>query len=122
VKQLLIREAREFINNTVFDKRWNELNLTDDDLRLFQLDLLENPKAGKIMEGTGGAAKVRYAVSGKGKSGGVRVIYLDLESYGKIYLLTCYPKSLKDNLSDKEKAAIKEVIKRILKREKEGLQ
>jgi hypothetical protein len=118
----LINEAREFINNTVFDKRWKELGLTDDDLRLLQVDLLENPKAGKIIESTGGAAKVRYAVSGKGKSGGVRVIYLDLESYGKIYLITCYPKSVKDNLTDSEKAAIKEVVKRIIKREKEGLQ
>jgi len=118
----LIKEALEFINTTVYDKRWNELGLTDDDLRLFQIDLLENPKAGDIIEGTGGAAKVRYAVSGKGKSGGIRVIYLDLESYKKIYLLTCYPKAKKDNLTDSEKAAIKEVVKRIIKREKEGLQ
>jgi len=117
----MIKEAKEFINTTVYDKRWNDLKLTDDDLQLFQTDLLENPKAGKIIEGTGGAAKIRYAPTGKGKSGGVRVIYLDLESYGKIYLLTCYPKSEKENISDNEKAAIKEVVKRIIKREREGL-
>jgi len=118
----LTKEAREFINTAIYDKRWKEAGLTDDDLQLFQIDLIENPKAGDIIEGTGGAAKVRYATQGKGKSGGVRVIYLDLESYGKIYLVTCYPKSKKGNLTDSEKAAIKEVVKRIIKREKEGLQ
>ena len=99
------------------------MGLSDDDLRGFQNFLLQNPKAGVIIEGTGGASKVRYALKskGKGKSGGIRVIYIDLEKYEKVYLLTCYPKSKQDNLSDSQKAAIKEVIKRIIKREKEGL-
>ena len=113
--------TRGFINTKNFDKRWNELGLADNDLRIFQDYLLQNPEAGDIISGTGGAAKIRYALHGKGKSGGIRVICVDLESYGKMYLITCYPKSKQDTLSDKDKAAIKEVVKRIIQREREGL-
>ena len=77
------RLTREFINAAIFDKRWKELGLSDDDLRDLQNILLVNPKAGKVIEGTGGAAKIRYAISGKGKSGGARVIYADIARKGE---------------------------------------
>ena len=49
------------------------------------------------------------------------MVFIDLIKSEKIYLLTCYPKSKQDNLSANEKTAIKEVVKRILKNEREGL-
>ena len=112
---------RIFITTTVFQKRWNEMGLTDDDLSALEEFIMKNPKAGNIIEGTGGAVKLRFSLPNIGKSGGTRIIHLDVIKNQKIYFLTCYPKAKKDTLTDKEKAAIKEVVKRILKNEREGL-
>jgi hypothetical protein len=112
---------RVFISTTIFTKRWNGLGLNDDDLSRLENYIMENPKAGDIMEGTGGAVKLRYAFPGGGKSGGARVIYIDAVKADKVFFLTCYPKSVQDTLSESEKAAIKTVVKRILEKEREGL-
>ena len=109
---------REFITTGIFDKRWEELNLSDGDLKKLQNYVMDNPKAGSVIEGTGGAIKLRYALPGRGKSGSIRVIFIDIIKAEKVYFLTCYPKSKQDNLSNDEKAAIKESIKRILERER----
>jgi hypothetical protein len=112
---------REFISTKIFDKRWSEIGLTDDDLCRLENYIMDNPHVGEVIEGTGGAIKLRFALPGAGKSGGVRTIYVDLIKFKKIHLITCYPKSKKDTLTDKEKAAIKDVVKHIIKNEREGL-
>jgi len=61
---------REFISTSIFDKRWDNLNLSDDDLRDLQNYIMKDPSAGDIIVGTGGAKKTRYALPGKGKSSG----------------------------------------------------
>ena len=65
--------------------------------------LAARPEAGDLMEGTGGVRKVRWAREGKGKSGGVRVIYYYHNEGIPLYLLTLYGKSEKDNLSAGER-------------------
>jgi len=112
---------RAFISTPIFDKRWNELNLDDDDLSELENYIMANPFSGDMIEGTGGAIKLRWALPNKGKSGGIRIIYIDLIKVEKVYLLTCYPKSKQDNFTDNEKAAIKETVKRIIKSERENL-
>lgn len=97
------------------------MSLTDDDLQELEIFIMKNPNAGDIMQGTGGAIKLRFALPYRGKSGSVIVIYIDLLKAEKVYFLTCYPKSKQDNLSDNEKTAIKDVVKRIIKNEREGL-
>ena len=62
------------------------------------------------MRGTGGVRKMRFAFEKRGKSGSVRVIYVDFEVYEKIFLITAYPKNEKDNLTDSERAEIKQMI------------
>ena len=62
------------------------------------------------MRGTGGVRKMRFAFEHRGKSGGVRVIYVDFEVYEKIYLLTAYTKNEKDNLTKDEQNEIKKLI------------
>ena len=62
------------------------------------------------MQGTGGVRKMRFAFEHRGKSGGVRVIYVDFEVYEKIYLLTAYTKNEKDDLTKKERSEIKQLI------------
>ena len=110
--------AREFIKTHIFDKRWAEMGLTDEDLRKLENFLLKNPNAGDVIQGTGGAVKLRWALPGTSKSDGLRIIYIDIIKAEHVHFVTCYPKSKKDALTDNEKAAIKEVVKRIVKSER----
>ena len=112
---------REFITTKIFDKRWSELGLTDKDLRMLENYLLKNIGAGDVIPGTGGTIKLRWTLPHMGKSGGIRVIYIDLINAEHVHFITCYPKSKKGNLTDNEKSAIKEVVKRIIKNERDGL-
>lgn len=63
-----------FIETSTFTKLIDTY-LTDDEYLGLQSFLLKYPEAGKIVRGSGGVRKLRWAISGKGKSGGVRVIY-----------------------------------------------
>lgn len=72
--------------------------LSDDEYRGFQTYLLQKPDAGDIVRGTGGVRKVRWAASGKGKSGGVRVIYYWKQSDHEIWMLTIYGKSERETI------------------------
>ena len=60
---------REFIETKAFTTTWTELELTDDDLRALQNQLLDNPQAGPVIRHTNGARKIRIPFEGKGKSG-----------------------------------------------------
>jgi len=57
-----------------------------------------NPLAGDVIPGADGARKVRWTVAGKGKRGGVRVIYFNLNDQGVIVLITLYQKSEQANI------------------------
>jgi hypothetical protein len=106
---------RIFVNMKYFEKCWTELGLNDDDLKSFQEFLLEKPDRGDVIQKTGGVRKVRWDLpkSNKGKSGGIRVLYIDFELYERIYLLLAFPKSKQENISDKTKQEIKEIVKQI---------
>ena len=82
----------EFIEATAFTKYVYDY-LTEDEYLGLQSFLLQNPEAGKIVRGSGGVRKVRWAITGKGKSGGVRVIYYFKKQDDEIWLLTIYSKS-----------------------------
>lgn len=72
--------------------------------------LLMNPKTGAVIEGSGGVMKVRFALPGKGKSGSVHVIYVDIMVEETIYMIYAYPKSAKENLSKAEIADFKKLV------------
>ena len=110
---------REFVEVELFTSLWDALGLTDDDLKELQEFLLENPAIGAIIQGTGGARKVRIALPGKGKSGGGRVIYVDFTMSERIYLLMVYPKSKQGTLSDLQKKAVRYLIGEIRKEEQQ---
>jgi hypothetical protein len=105
------REFREFIETTEFQRRWADLEMSDEDLRALQNYLLEHPDKAPVMEGTGGVRKLRWAREGRGKSGGLRTIYIDMKASGQIYLITVFGKGEKDNLSAAEKKAVKDFVK-----------
>lgn len=103
--------TRTFVELPIFRTRWKSMGLDDKDLMRLQEELLADPKVGAVMKGTGGVRKMRFAFQHRGKSGSIRVIYVDFEVYEKIFLITAYTKEEKDNLSDTEKAEIKQLIK-----------
>lgn len=103
--------TRSFVELPLFRAKWESLGLTEIDLIRLQTELLSDPKIGAVMRGTGGVRKMRFAFEHKGKSGGVRVIYVDFEVYEKIYLLTAYTKGEKENLTKEEQNEIRKLIK-----------
>ena len=105
--------TRSFIIAPIFDKHWDEHGLTDEDLRQLQNFLMKKPNAGDVIQGTGGLTKLRWNLPNTGKSGGVRVLYIDFIRQEKIMLVNCYSKSDKDNITNKEKAMYKELAKMI---------
>jgi hypothetical protein len=86
--------------------------LNDDEYRELQLHLARDPEAGDVIQGTGGFRKVRWADArrGKGRRGGLRVIYFYFEQDGQIWFLTMYGKDEAADLTSKEKRALKAAI------------
>lgn len=68
--------------------------------------LAAHPTAGDLIEGTGGVRKLRWARDGRGKSGGVRVIYYFHSEAMPLYLLTMFSKNERANLSKAERNAL----------------
>jgi mRNA-degrading endonuclease RelE of RelBE toxin-antitoxin system len=87
----------EFIEATAFTKHVYDY-LSEDEYLGLQNFLLQYPESGKVVRGTGGVHKVRWALPGKGKSGGVRVIYYFKRRDDEIWLLTIYSKSEVENI------------------------
>ncbi len=105
-------KVMEFIETSVFTKALNAL-LTDDEYRLLQNTLWRDPLVGDVVRGGGGIRKMRFAIEGRGKSGGVRVIYYAMPVDAEIYLLLIYPKSKKDSLSAEETAILRALVKEL---------
>lgn len=105
-------QTMEFIETPIFTRMVSAL-LSDDEYGELQNELVENPERGDLIAGGGGIRKLRYAAQGRGKSGGVRVIYYWIKQDHVIYMLVVYPKSKKDDLSDKETAVLREFVKEL---------
>ncbi len=106
--------TREFIMTPEFDKLWAKMGLTDDDLRRLQEEILVNPKVGPVIEGTGGLRKMRFALE-SGKSGGARVLYVDLVIHEEVYLISAFPKVDTVNISSVQKKSIKKMVEQLKK-------
>jgi mRNA-degrading endonuclease RelE of RelBE toxin-antitoxin system len=101
----------EFFETSIFTRRIIEL-LSDFEYAALQGALIVNPEAGDLIPGTGGLRKIRWQQSqrGKGKRGGVRVIYYAYRSEKVIYMLFAYSKGEKDDLSASEKRMLKQLV------------
>ena len=69
-----------------------------------------NPETGNIIPETGGVRKLRWALAGRGKRGGARVIYYYHSERLPLFLLSAYPKNEKSNLSKAERNAMKRLV------------
>jgi len=87
--------------------------LDDKGFSALQQFMLKNPEAGDVIEGTGGLRKLRHGDSrrGKGKRGGLRVIYYWWDGGRQFWLFTLYGKDEMEDLNADEKKALKAMLK-----------
>jgi len=102
-----------FVETPVFE-RYRETYLKDAGYRSLQNELLSDPTAGQLIPGTGGLRKLRFpdVRRGKGKRGGLRVIYFWWESGQQFWLFTIYDKDEMQDLTTQEKVQLKEILRR----------
>ena len=98
-----------FIEAKLFTRLFDEI-FSDEDLARLQGFLIENPKVGDVVPGSGGVRKMRWAMPGRGKRGGLRIIYYLRSRQGQIWLLTLYPKSEIDSIPGRILKQIKDEI------------
>lgn len=96
-----------------FQRKANRLLSTDEKDGLIAY-LAARPKAGVLIEGTGGIRKLRWSYGGKGKSGGVRVIYYYHSEIMPLYLLTVFGKNERADISQREKQTLAKLVQQLV--------
>lgn len=104
----------QFIETPIFTKRITSL-LSDQDYRLLQLELAIRPDSGDLIKQSGGLRKIRWSGSGRGKSGGIRVIYYFVDAKQQVYMLFAYAKNESDDLSVDQVKLLKNIVMEYLK-------
>ncbi len=99
------------IETPIFTKLINEL-MSDDEYRALQEALIMRPELGVVIKNSGGLRKLRWALQGRGKSGGVRVIYYWMNADEQLYMLLAYPKNEQENLTDAQLNALRAIVQR----------
>lgn len=99
----------EFFETPIFTKQITKL-ISDEEYRLLQLQLAVRPESGDLIKGSGGIRKLRWAGSGRGKRGGIRIVYYFINEDEKLYMLFAYPKNVKDDLSSYQLKQLKKLV------------
>jgi mRNA-degrading endonuclease RelE of RelBE toxin-antitoxin system len=84
--------------------------LDDDEYAKLQHELNEHPESGVVVPGSGGVRKMRWVSSGRGKQGGLRVIYHLRRKQNEIWMLTIYGKNVRENIPAHVLKQMKEAI------------
>ncbi len=98
-----------FVETKLFSQL-REDYLPDEEYAKLQEALIEQPERGVLIPGSGGVRKLRWTGSGRGKRGGIRVIYYAKVREGVLFMLTIYAKNEKDNIPAHILRKIKEEI------------
>jgi len=112
----IMREVKAvFVELPPFERHRNEY-LDDDSFLTLQQLLMHSPEAGDVIPGAGGLRKLRFADErrGKGKRGGLRVIYYWWSGKSQFWLFTLYNKDEMSDLTKGQRELLKEMIKREL--------
>jgi mRNA-degrading endonuclease RelE of RelBE toxin-antitoxin system len=99
----------KIIETSIFTKKLKRL-LSDEEYRRLQNELIINPTKGNVIKGSGGLRKIRWKLQGKGKSGGVRIIYYWVFSEEIILMLLVYPKSEQEDLTSEQLKILKKLV------------
>ena len=97
------------VETSIFTRLVSKL-LTDDEYRELQTILINRPTIGKVIAGSGGLRKIRWSFHGKGKRGGVRVIYYWIDAQDRLLMLYIYAKSERDDLSPSQLKTLRKIV------------
>ena len=98
-----------FVETKLFTRLVQEY-LTDAEYAQLQQVLSDDPEVGSVVPRSGGVRKMRWGVAGRGKRGGLRVIYFLRLGHGQIWMLTLYPKNVAENIPAHALKQIKDEI------------
>ena len=98
-----------FVETKLFTRLVKEY-LSDDEYSRLQHKLLADPEAGLVIPGSGGIRKLRWGAAGRGKRGGIRVMYFLRTRQGQIWMLTLYAKNVVESIPANVLKQIKDEI------------
>jgi hypothetical protein len=101
-----------FVESPLFSKQVYQY-LDDEEYAAFQVYLASMPDAGDVVKDSGGIRKVRWRREGRGKSGGVRVMYFTRLHFGEIWMLLIYAKSAVDSIPGHVLKALREEMENV---------
>ena len=104
----------QFIETSIFTRQVTTL-LDDDEYSQLQIALFAHPDTGVIIPHSGGLRKIRWSIGGRGKRGGLRVIYYWVVTRDQILMLFMYPKSEKDDLTPTQLKVLREIVEKEFK-------
>jgi hypothetical protein len=99
------------VETPIFTKLINEI-MSDDEYKELQEALVIKPDLGVLIKNSGGLRKVRWSVDGRGKRGGVRIIYYWMTENEQLYMMYIFPKNTQENLTDAQTKALRQIIER----------
>lgn len=101
--------AREIIETSFFTRQVQAI-LSEEEYRQLQLALVLHPGMGAVIPGSGGLRKMRWSIRGRGKRGGVRVIYYWAVVHDRILMLFMYAKNEQDDLTPEQLKVLSRII------------
>ena len=99
----------EFVETSVFTRRITQL-LNDDEYLELQKELAAHPRAGDVVPGTGGLRKLRWRAGGRGKRGGLRIIYYCWTAE-RLYMLFAYDKARQGDVTSEQMKTLQDYVR-----------
>jgi hypothetical protein len=101
--------AMVIVETKVFTRRIREL-LDDETYRALQTYLVRRPSAGAVIPSTGGLRKLRWAGSGRGTRGGIRIIYYWHLASSRLLMLFAFAKNERTDLTEDQKRSLRKIL------------
>ncbi|PYF81063.1 MULTISPECIES: type II toxin-antitoxin system RelE/ParE family toxin [Marinomonas] len=99
------------VETPIFTKLINEI-MSDDEYKELQEALVIKPDLGVLIKNSGGLRKIRWSVDGRGKRGGIRIIYYWMTENEQLYMMYIFPKNTQENLTDAQTKALRQIVER----------
>ena len=104
----------KIVRTSLFDRSLRKLGASAADLEKLEIEIAANPTIGDVIQGLRGARKARFSISGRGKSGGGRAIYVLVVKADTAYLLLAYSKKDQEDLSAAQRKMLAEIVKELI--------
>src|SRR3954471_9815487 len=103
----------EIVRTSLFQRSLKKLRASAADLERLEAEIAANPTVGDVIQGLGGARKVRFSLAGRGKSSGGRAIYVLVVQADTAYLLLAYSKKHRQDLSAGQRRTLATLVKEL---------